>query len=122
LVSDARGQQPTHVILAPKAAQTIFADTTASSILGTDPHLPCGPKIVVDGNVPQNTGAGTNQSTAIMVYAPDLLLATAGAQFKVADQTSATSLMLNAVVYGYAACGYKRPEGVGISTGSGWAL
>lgn len=124
----ARGLASTHVILAPRTlAQLMAAGSNPPAVPyvespnGIDLYLPYGPRIVLSNNLPLTLGAGTNETRAIFVYAPDLILATEGMQFQMADETLATSLQLVATAYGYAASGFKRAESVAILGGTGLA-
>lgn len=60
-----------------------------------------GLPVLVDPNVPVNLGAGTNQAQILLCNRSGLLVKEGGPVFKVADQTSVTSLQYNFVMYKY---------------------
>jgi HK97 family phage major capsid protein len=60
-----------------------------------------GIPVIVDANVPVNLGAGTNQAQVVLCNRSGLLVKEGGPVFKVADQTSVTSLQYNFVLYKY---------------------
>lgn len=119
----ARGIPPTHCILSVKNFLTLVVQSDNVSgryeYDATAPRLPFGPLLVPSGNVPINLGTGSNEGRAIFVVADDLQIYSQDVSFKIADEVLESSLQIIALVYGYAAAQYSRPEGVGVLSGTG---
>lgn len=84
-----------------------FATGYAQGVRGV---LPNGIKVIVDNNIATNLGAGTNEDEIYVVNASELHLweDASAPLFIRAEQTSAASLGVLLVVYGYAAYSFRR--------------
>jgi HK97 family phage major capsid protein len=83
-----------------------------------------GVPVVVDANVPVNLGAGTNEDRVIVLRTPEIYFA-AGNEPRALkfEATTAGSLSVKAVVYGYAAfSAERRPGAVSVMSGTGLIL
>ena len=81
-----------------------------------------GIDVVVDANIATNTGAGTNQDSIIVCYAPDLCLwEQTGAPMQLRfEQTLGGQLTIKLVAFGYSSfTAGKYPAGVSVITGTG---
>lgn len=137
-------QQPTHWIMHPRRLAYLMAAVDSQSrplvvpsangpmnaisagagavAYGNSGYSLMGLPIVTDANVVTNAGAGTNQDKIYCVAAPEMhLWEQPGAPFALNfDQTTAGSLTIKAVVYGYAAFSAGRyPLAASIISGTG---
>ena len=137
-------QQPTHWIMHPRRLAYLLASVDGSnrplvvpnaqgpmnavaagagaSQYGNSGYSLMGLPIVTDANVVTNLGAATNQDQIYCVAAPEMhLWEQPGAPFALNfDQTTAGSLTIKAVVYGYAAFSAGRyPLAASIISGTG---
>ena len=91
-------------------------DTTrGQSFVGNVFGLP----VVADANVPVNLGAGTNQAPTILMNARGYNIWESQPVFKVADQTSITTLQYQFVLYGYYAVMSRQPKMISVINGTG---
>ena len=136
--------QPTHWIMHPRRLAYLLAsvDTAGRPLVvpnaggpmnaiasgagavayGNSGYSLMGLPIVTDANVVTNAGAGTNQDKIYCVAAPEMhLWEQPGSPFALNfDQTTAGSLTIKAVVYGYAAFSAGRyPLAASIISGTG---
>jgi hypothetical protein len=137
-------QQPTHWIMHPRRLAYLMAAVDSQSrplvvpnangpmnaisagagavAYGNSGYSLMGLPIVTDANVVTNLGAATNQDQIYCVAAPEMhLWEQPGAPFALNfDQTTAGSLTIKAVVYGYAAFSAGRyPLAASIISGTG---
>ena len=137
-------QQPTHWIMHPRrlayllaavdsqnrplvvptaqGPMNTFAAGAGASSYGNSGYTLMGLPIITDANVVTNAGAGTNQDKIYCVAAPEMhLWEQAGSPFALNfDATSAGSLTIKSVVYGYAAFSAGRyPSAASIISGTG---
>jgi HK97 family phage major capsid protein len=95
---------------------TSQADLAAQGFAGvTNFGLP----VVVDANVPVNLGAGTNQAPTILINRRGFDIWESSPVFKVADQTSITTLQYQLVLYGYYAVMSRQPKMISVINGTG---
>lgn len=88
----------------------------ATGVAGNFAGIP----VVVDANVPVNTGAGVNQSPIILCNRNDLYTYEGTPRFKIADQTSIATLQYQFVMYQYVAFTFARyPKAVSVINGTG---
>lgn len=137
-------QQPTHWLMAPRRLAYLMAAVDSQSrplvvpnanspmnaisagagavSYGNSGYSLMGLPIITDANIVTNAGAGTNQDKIYCVAAPEMhLWEQPGAPFALNfDQTTAGSLTIKAVVYGYAAFSAGRyPLAASIISGTG---
>lgn len=111
-------------LVVPNANGPMNAISTGSGAVayGNSGYSLMGLPIVTDANVVTNLGAATNQDQIYCVAAPEMhLWEQPGAPFALNfDQTTAGSLTIKAVVYGYAAFSAGRyPLAASIISGTG---
>jgi len=137
-------QQPTHWIMHPRRLAYLLAAVDGQNrplvvpnnygpmnalavgagavSYGNSGYSLMGLPIITDANVVTNAGAGTNQDKIYCVAAPEMhLWEQAGSPFALNfDATSAGSLTIKSVVYGYAAFSAGRyPAAASIISGTG---
>lgn len=79
-----------------------------------------GIPVITDANVPVNLGAGTNQAQVALINRSALLVKEGAPVFKVADQTSVTTLQYNFVLYKYLQQMFGRhPKKISVIGGTG---
>jgi HK97 family phage major capsid protein len=82
-----------------------------------------GVPVVLDGNVPNNLGAGTNETRIVVADFRDLILmedaSAAPAQLRFEDVLSAT-LQIRLLAYGYSAfAAGRQPKAISVISGTG---
>jgi HK97 family phage major capsid protein len=91
-------------------------DAVAQGVAGNMGGIP----IVEDANVPVNLGGGTNEARIVLANKRTLVTFEGVPRFKVADQTSITTLQYQFVLYGYYGAAFPRqPKMISVVSGTG---
>lgn len=88
---------------------------SAQGLVGNIAGLP----VISDANIPVNLGGGTNESRAIIVNRRGFDIWESTPTFKVADQTSITTLQYQLVLYGFYAVMSRQPAMISVVSGTG---
>ncbi len=78
-----------------------------------------GLPVVADANVPVNLGGGTNQAPTVLMNRRGFDIWESMPTFKAADQTSATTLQYQFILYGYYAVMSRQPKMISVINGTG---
>jgi len=78
-----------------------------------------GIPLAIDANMPTNLGGGTNESRLVALNRMGFDVWESAPRFKVADQTSITTLQYQFVAYGYWAACSRQPKMISIVSGTG---
>jgi len=88
---------------------------TGNGVVGNIGGFP----VVIDANVPTNQGASTNQTEVFLLNRRGFQFWESTPRFKVADQTSITTLQYQFVMYGYYAVTSRQSKMISTITGTG---
>lgn len=83
-------------------------------------RLTVGTPVILDGNIPENLGAGTNETRIITLRTPDLYLWEGAIQTRVLTEVLSGTLQIRFQVFRYAAfMGNRLPKAISIVSGTG---
>ena len=100
----------------PMNVMGVAGDVAYQGMAGSLLGLP----VIIDPNIPNNTGSGTNQDSVLLVVAPDLRLYESVPQFEIFRETKADQGSVLVRLYEFAAQITNRlPAGIGVITGTG---
>lgn len=115
----AGGLEPDALVLHPRRLAMLYAATGAAPVMGGR-DLPVEPTAC--GSVPTNLGTGTNEDRALLFAREAVLLFMARPTVAVhADSSLSATGELRVTAYQYAALAIRRPEAIGVLSGTGMA-
>jgi len=113
-VSNASGERPDLLVLAPRRAEWIRAK------LGFAPDW-YGLQVIESPSMPTNLGAGTNQDPVIVLNKSEVILYEKPATFAAYEQVGSSTQTVRISAWGYAALqAARQPTSIGVSTGTEW--